>query len=68
MHTEYSIQKHTASEVCKSRGSRKFAEFIISEGDIVHIKNEGSKHHDVQLKMFSDGGEECVCVCEGGGV
>ena len=39
------LQNHPSSELSKSRGSTKIDDFMISEGDIVHIKNEGTKHH-----------------------
>ena len=38
------LQNHLSSELSKSRGSTKIY-VMISEGDIVHIKDEGTKHH-----------------------
>ena len=39
------IQNHPSSEKSKSRGGLEVEEVKILEGDIVHLKHEGSKHH-----------------------
>ena len=52
---EKRLQNHPASEICKSHGNPKVDKFTISQGDIVHIKTEGTKHHarDLYLVMKS---------------
>ena len=37
-------ENHRASELSKSRGSTRIDDIVISAGDIVHVKHEGTKH------------------------
>ena len=39
------VENHKLSAECKARGSDIAAEACVNVGDIVHIKNDGSKHH-----------------------
>ena len=39
------IKNHPSSELSKSRGTTESLAFEAKEGDIVHVKGEGSKHH-----------------------
>ena len=38
------LENHPSSEISKSGGVTKQTKYVISLGDIVHVKNEGSKH------------------------
>ena len=41
---EKRLENHPYSEKSKARGGANATEAVVSEGSIIHLKNEGSKH------------------------
>ena len=48
------IENHKLTAECKSREADVATEAIVNVGDIVHIKNEGSKHHVREFYLIVD--------------